>query len=84
MKVIDFGFKSNRMFYFLFSFFCIILLFWFLFIYKPRDRYRNAKYLQAIYPDKLPEDQRWSRARTIREYKNEKKKRKMMRQGIYA
>ena len=84
MKIIDLGFKSNRMFYFLFGFFCMILLFLLLFVYKSPDRYRNAKYLQAIYPDKLPEDQRWSRSRSIRAYKDEKKRRKMMGQGIYA
>ena len=84
MKVIDLGFKSNRMFYFLFGFFCMILLFLLLFVYKSPDRYRNAKYLQAIYPDKLPEDQRWSRERTIQELEKERSRRRMMKRDIYA
>jgi hypothetical protein len=76
--------SDNRLLYLLFGFFGIILFFIFLLVYKPVGFYKKGRNLQALDPDKLPEDQRWSRERTIREYKAERNRRKMMRQDIYA
>jgi len=78
------GNKSNKLIYLLMGFFGIILFFIFLLVYKPIDRYRKGIYLQALDPDKLSDDERWDKERTIREYENERTRRKMMRQDIYA
>ena len=75
---------NNRLIYFVAGFIGFILFILFLLVYRPLDRYRKGRTLQALDPDKLPEDQRWSRERTIREYKAERNRRKMMRQDIYA
>jgi len=63
---------------------CIVLFFTFLIYYKPIDRYRKGRTLQALNPSKLSEDEKWDKKRTIQEYDNERSRRKMLRQDIYA
>ena len=87
MKVVNgnrFPNSSNKLIYFLAGFIGFVLFMIFLLIYKPVSRYQKGRYLQAIDPNSLPESQRWSRERTIRELENERSRRKMMRQDIYA
>ena len=81
---------DNRLIYLLMGFIGIVLFFLSLLVYKPIDRYRKGITLQALYPDKLSDDEKGDKgnrivkARTIREYENERSRRKMLRQGIYA
>ena len=78
------GNKSNKLIYLLMGFFGIVLFFIFLLVYKPIDRYRKGRTLQALNPSKLSEDEKWDKKRTIQEYDNERSRRKMLRQDIYA
>ena len=76
--------SNNRLFYFVAGFIRFILFILFLLVYRPLDRYRKGRTLQALDPDKLPEDQRWSRERTIQELEKERRRRRMMKRDIYA
>ena len=76
---------NNRLIYFVAGFIGFILFILFLLVYRPLDRYRKGRTLQALDPDKLPEDQRWSRERTIQELEKERRRRRrMMKRDIYA
>ena len=45
----------------------------------------NFPFIKRFFnPDNLSDDEQWSKERTIREYENERTRRKMMRQDIYA
>jgi len=84
INILGNGNKSNKLIYLLMGFFGFVLFFLFLLVYKPIDRYRKGRTLQALDPDKLSDDERWDKERTIQEYENERTRRKMMRQDIYA
>lgn len=87
MKVVNgnrFSNNSNKLIYLIAGFVGFVLFMIFLLIYKPVSRYQKGRYLQALDPNSIPESQRWSRERTIRELENERSRRKMMRQDIYA
>ena len=77
-------FINNKLIYLIAGFIGFVLFIVFLLIYKPVSRYDKGKTLQALDPNSLPESQRWSRERTIRELENERSRRRMMRQDIYA
>ena len=77
-------FSNNRLIYFVAGFVAFVLFMIFILIYKPLSRYDKGKTLQALDPDSLPESERWSKERTIRELENERSRRRMMRQDIYA
>ena len=70
--------NSNSVLYLVVGFFTLIMIFLFIIVYKPVSRYDRAKYLQALHPSELGEDERWSRERAIAELEKERYRRKMM------
>ena len=70
--------NSNSILYLVAGFFTLIMVFLFIIVYKPVSRYNRAKYLQAVHPSDLGEDERWSRERAIDELEKERTRRRMM------
>mgnify|MGYP001487621285 CR=1 FL=1 len=70
--------KSLIIYYEVLGFFTLIMIFLFIIVYKPINIYDRGKYLQALHPSKLNEDEIWSRERAIIELEKEKNRRRIM------